>query len=115
MSGRRTDHVRSGRALASPPPEQPPPCLVAGHEVRRRAPTGLVLEIDVGERVPSRSWTMKQSCPSFMSGSFRTSFFAKLRGEQSGHAKAHDFVKICVGSTLYRVDPYSERAETQEC
>ena len=28
------------------------PGLVAGEQVRRRAPSGLILEIDVGERLP---------------------------------------------------------------
>jgi hypothetical protein len=44
--------------------------LVAGEQVRRRAPSRLVLEIDVGERLAvSVSRTMKQSWPSFMPGS----------------------------------------------
>jgi hypothetical protein len=49
------------RALRLSPPQQlwqlgevrrHPPGLVAGEEVRRRATAGLVLEVDVGERLP---------------------------------------------------------------
>jgi hypothetical protein len=37
-----------------------PPRLVAGEEVCRRASSGLILEIDVGEPLPLASGTMKQ-------------------------------------------------------
>ena len=46
LSGKRKDRRRLvGRD---------PPCLIAGEEVRDRATAGLLLEIDVGQRLPRR-------------------------------------------------------------
>jgi hypothetical protein len=60
---RSTSPLRSARLAVRPAASRrSPQCarLVARHQVRRRSPSRLVREIDVGERLPVRPRTMKQ-------------------------------------------------------
>jgi len=66
----------------SAPDEAPPPRFVGRHQMRRRSPPRLVLEIDVRERVA----VSVQVCPSFMSGSSTDHGGGKRR---SGHRKTN--------------------------